>query len=525
MSEIGKIKGGLARRKNSKWWYGQYKVDGKRFVKNLHIEVRGVPPADNEEHGSIHFETSKAKAEQALKNLLEDINKGKNAEELAQAVHEARTGGRKVKVYELSDLPRLWDEMPRSKPVSKDHRNINITWLKGFVDYCNEHWPAITKLDHLSSEYAHEYMKWQEDRGISARTWNAILGSMKAACRQGKCEAFEKIRQKPTNTIHRIPFSPEELKLIFEEAETDDFLYPLVITAACTAMRRGDCCKLRWSDVDLKEGFVTVKTSKTGRGVDIPIADKLHQVIAKEKGNGSGFVFPQLASQYDANAKMLTARLRKVLARVGFHNGNKHFSELAPYDQGELLNKAELHISAMNSGKRGKARAVLQAYINGSSLCRSSEVAGISKTTGSTYLNEIEAATGIAFIRGKRRQSEDVPDLGLVQVERETGLRKASVRDFHSFRTTWITLALCAGIPFELVQKVTGHATAEIVLEHYFKPQREQLKTAFQKSMPSLLSVGGNNPSEKVITLLQQMNPENWNELRDKAMNLLLDGK
>jgi len=38
----------------------------------------------------------------------------------------------------------------------------------------------------------------------------------------------------------------------------------------CIAMGRGTCCRLRQPDVDLKEGFVTVKTLKTGERVDIP---------------------------------------------------------------------------------------------------------------------------------------------------------------------------------------------------------------------------------------------------------------
>jgi hypothetical protein len=40
-------------------------------------------------------------------------------------------------------------------------------------------------------------------------------------------------------------------------------------------------------------------------------------------------------------------------------------------------------------------------------------------------------------------------------------MRRASVRDFHSLRVTWITLALTAGVPLELVQRVTGHKTTD----------------------------------------------------------------
>ena len=56
--------------------------------------------------------------------------------------------------------------------------------------------------------------------------------------------------------------------------------------------------------------------------------------------------------------------------------------------------------------------------------------------------------------------------------------RDASVRDFHSFRVTWVTIALTGGVPLELVQKVTGHKTTEIVLKHYFQPGKEAFRQA-----------------------------------------------
>ena len=62
------------------------------------------------------------------------------------------------------------------------------------------------------------------------------------------------------------------------------------------------------------------------------------------------------------------------------------------------------------------------------------------------------------------------------------------MRDFHSFRVTWVTLALTAGVPLELVQKVTGHKTTDIVLKHYFQPGREDFRQALHSAMPKLLT-------------------------------------
>ena len=525
MTDEGMLRGRVERRKGSKWWYGVYTVDGRRYVKNLRIEVHGVPPGGDEEYGSVQFEKSKSSAESELRNLLRSINSGKSAEDMAQAVHQARTGGRKVRTYSLSDLPKLWENMPRSKPVSDSHRQISLARISDFLSYAEEHWQLVTKLDHLSPEHAQEFMRYQENRGISPRTWNAILGTLKTCCHRGKCTAFDDLRQMQSATVHRVPYTPEELKAIFEASRSDVLLYPLVVTAACTAMRRGDCCLLKWRDVDLKEGFVTVKTSKTGRNVDIPVSDLLREVISYRRNNGSEHVFPELAEQYARNPKMLTERLRKILAKVGYSTGRpRQVMQVDNICPDDLRKQVEKYFeSVVTKQKREKSRMVFDYYLNGLPLCKAADTVGVSKSTASAYLNEIEAAVGVAFIRGKKRKPEksSIPQLGSVHEEREHGIRKASVRDFHSFRTTWITLALSSGIPFELVQQVTGHATAEIVMEYYFKPQRAQLKAALEKSMPSLLTTRIEQPEDRLYNLLYGMNPENCMKVRSEALMLL----
>ena len=45
-------------------------------------------------------------------------------------------------------------------------------------------------------------------------------------------------------------------------------------------------------------------------------------------------------------------------------------------------------------------------------------------------------------------------------------------------------------MPLELVQKVTGHKTTDIVLKHYFQPGREDFRQALHLAMPKLLTVG-----------------------------------
>ncbi|VGO14642.1 hypothetical protein PDESU_03207 [Pontiella desulfatans] len=46
-------------------------------------------------------------------------------------------------------------------------------------------------------------------------------------------------------------------------------------------MRQGDCCQLKWEDVDLLGAFISVKTSKTGETAEIPLFPALREEIER----------------------------------------------------------------------------------------------------------------------------------------------------------------------------------------------------------------------------------------------------
>lgn len=92
--------------------------------------------------------------------------------------------------------------------------------------------------------------------------------------------------------FHRIPFTPAELQAVLTAADDDELMHGLITACACTGMRRGDVCKLRWNAVDLRAVIVVAKASKTGETVEVPIFKPLQDVLQAVKGNGSEYVFP-----------------------------------------------------------------------------------------------------------------------------------------------------------------------------------------------------------------------------------------
>ncbi len=513
---------GLVLRKNSKWWYGRYKAQGKDVCKNLQVEVRGIAPSTLRDVGSARFENSRGEAQAAFDSLMGEIRSGRSNEALAQAVYEARTG-RRVARYALADLQQVWLDKPRRRPPSESHRADCVEMLSKFELFIRGLDPHVTMVDQLRPDHVRAFLGQLDDLGMSASRWNKYLDLLKSVFRRVGVTAANDLINREAAVIFREPYSIEELHAIFEAAkESDPMMYSLAVTAACTAMRRKDCCFLRWSSVDFAAGFVTVKTSKTGVTVDVPIADMLRVELERQSGVDPVFVFPDARRQYLADSTALSKRFRVVLRMAGFDDANAPVTEC----QTDEFEPAQLDAAAeriFSGPKLARVRRVLVAYLRGKSIKATASVLAVSPGTVSSYLNDLEAESGVRFIRGKRRPMPQKSMRGAVNRPREKGMRAASVRDFHSFRTTFVTLALTNGMPIDTVKMLTGHKTTEIVTKHYFRPERESIRQAMQATMPGLLAAGGagGSPTIRARDLLESMTAENWEAVRDEVLEVL----
>jgi len=111
-----------------------------------------------------------------------------------------------------------------------------------------------------------------------------------------------------------------------------------------------------------------------------------------------------------------------------------------------------------------------------------------------------------------------------IHVEREPGkgIRRASVIDFHSFRATWVTIAMTHGVPIDVVCLVTGHGSVETLRKHYFLPGLEDLRRVLNTRLPTVLGGEKNTPvsdadmMRSLAVKLALMKDENWAKIRDE---------
>ena len=294
----------------------------------------------------------------------------------------------------LTELETIWDELPAKKARSERWRRTQHNSLDKFRTFVTKNYPNVEHMAQVTHTIAKEWMRTLDEFG--AETYNHKLILLKSVFIPSASTGvlrnpFEDIPPKRKTNVHREPFTEEQIKKVI--AHCDDLFRPIFITGLSTAMRRGDCCRLKWESVDLVNDFITVKTSKTGETAEIPLFPILKREILKQEQTGV-YVFPEAAKMYEENHHGISWRLK------------------------QALKGAKIQMTKPAVGKKNAS----------------------------------------------------------------------NVKGFHSLRTTWITMALTAGVPIELVRRVTGHSTVNIVLKHYFRPGREDFREALESTLPTALT-------------------------------------
>ena len=493
-----------------KHWFGACKDStGRRVIKSLTtpIPADAVVPSSLRDDGDAKFEISRAAASKELEDFQNEERKKGRALHLKEDLIEAKTG-RKWKEMPLADLPGFTKTMKGIR--SKDWQTWQVDVVGKFVAWAKER--GLRSTLEVTPEIAEAYVEClgePDDKG-KAKTPKTVrhiksilvlvLGRVLP---DGVENPFKKIRVETPDggeTEHRKPLNAVEVDLLLAEAATDPFVFPLIVTALSTGLRRGDVCTLKWSSVNLKDRILTVRTSKTGAAVTLPIMDRLHCVlegVLAERREAEVYVFPEAERMLRENPDGITYRVKKVFARafekpeeatVVEEKTTKHV-KLSDVLQDVL--KA-VDSASMAAGKRAKLVDLLNLYASGKSYREIQAERTISRGAISGLLHEAEKLVGMSFLPDTSAKKSSVRKAvqDVTRQARKIGMRDASKYDFHALRTTFVTLALGAKnpMPVEKVIALTGHRTVETAMKYYFKPKGSDFKNELEAAMPQSLS-------------------------------------
>ncbi len=227
-------------------------------------------------------------------------------------------------------LAKAWDTYlsAQDRPDSGDStlEQYAFQW-NTFARWMAINHPEITSLRDITPNIAKEYTGNLTKSGRSAGTFNKHIRLIKLVFRILSPDAG--ITVNPWNTIttkkqiqqSRRELTTDELVRITTSA-TGEFRL-LLMVGIYTGLRMGDCCTLRWNEIDLRRRCILRVPNKTARSngkiVFIPLFRDLSAMLqkARQTSRHTVYVMPEMADLYKNHRDVLIDRIQQYLLNCG----------------------------------------------------------------------------------------------------------------------------------------------------------------------------------------------------------------
>lgn len=269
-----------------------------------------------------------------------------------------------------------------------------------FVEWLQLNHSQATELRDVTKKIADEYAMTLNHGRLSPNTYNAHVGLLRLVFRvladKGKVaeNPWAHIsRKRLEKNQSRRELSHEELKRVIESATGE--LRLLLAIGVYTGLRLGDCCTLRWCEVDLARGVITRVPNKIARNANakpvlVPIHPELKKMLA-EVAQGE-FVLPDTCAAYRKNILLVTKSLQahfqangirtlkeqkersRSVVEVGFHSLRHSFVS--------MCRAANVPLSVVESIVGHSNPAMTRHYTHTSELAARSAIALLPSLTG-----------------------------------------------------------------------------------------------------------------------------------------------
>lgn len=477
-----------------RWWYGEYREDGKLKRVKLTVRVVGTPPTSFCAHdeGDARFEISKAKAQKAFEDFMVSRQQKGNAEGLMVNLIESKTG-EKVSYIRLNTLADHWNGMARTRELSEERQKHNTFVINTFAKSCGREYLYQVSTEDVKRYFAEirKSLAWS-----SVKSHMSLLsGAFNRFLPHGCVNPFKSILKRDTtedaSTIHRTPLTEEQVAKLKEYAHRDTLLYPLVICGLCTGARLKDICLMKKSSIDLREGFVIFVAAKTTTRCVIPLFDEFRAIcedILATSDPNEEYLFPNAASMYLYNRSGIVRRGKLLFARALFSDTIveneptliENGEPLPPKTHEEVL--ALIDAQHYQPQKTAQMKNVYHLYVvEGKPYRVIVKETGLSKGTICGYMKEIEMLTNEHIIRFEKGKSHTRALLSKTRIVRKSTNRAVSSFGWASLRSTFCRLAIENGIDPKVIMLAVGHKNYNTTMTFYNNPTMEHQKQLWLK--------------------------------------------
>ncbi len=301
------LKGRLFKRGKAGHFYLQYSING--------VEFR---PALKDENGKPITDEKKAiKAKDILLAPYKAKNDVQRKEMAVAALHGAEEKAAAAEaIVESIENPPLkiadaWESYVEAlnRPQSGERTLKNYQGhFSAFCEWLNTQKQKPVYLKDITPELASKFAISLNKAGVSANTFNKYTSFLrlffKVLAKPGQISSNpfheDTITRRDLKTHSRRELSIDELKKILTEATGDMAL--LLGLGTFTGLRLGDCCTLRWNEIDLKNRVIKRipnKTATKGEPVLVGIPGPLYERLAEiPEEKRTDYILPEYAKAY-----------------------------------------------------------------------------------------------------------------------------------------------------------------------------------------------------------------------------------
>ena len=287
--------------------------------------------------------TTKREAEEFEKNLRKYVQEAAAKKDVKQLIEHFRkelTGSKDILIAEAYEKSL---EKPKTRMPSEKQVRAKRSYWQDFAAFLKDRYPDLKKLSEVRPLHAEAYIQYLRQNGrfnktvtykgtvitqersyqlkaeLSSQTINTYQQVLTEVFQLLARDAgivenpFSSIPRLKKNAETREAFSEEELCVIRDNL--DDFTQPLFTIAIATALREGDICTLKWSEIDFKRDLIIKRMRKTGNMVEIPIMPPLRFYLLQLQTDSaeSEYVLPKHAEMYLSNSSGVSYRIKQFL--------------------------------------------------------------------------------------------------------------------------------------------------------------------------------------------------------------------
>jgi len=412
--------------------------------------------------------TTKEDAETARERIVSQYLVGEKKERLQRLKAELElTEQEELRVFEEQNPPlsvaNAWDAYLNSTE-RPDTGDATLRYYAGYwtrFQKCAEEGDSEIKyLCDITSKTAQDYATALNGGKLSPNTYNKHIGFLKLFFRvlaepaRMQENPFERIRKKQLKTNARRELTIAELTEILEKADGE--LQTLLMLGTFTGLRLGDCCTLKWGEVDLDRQLIRRVPRKTASRRQKPIlvgipAALLAKLSETPKGKRKGYVVSKYAKLY------------------AYQNANGK-----PTRQPDISNEIQKHF---------KDRCGIQIHKEGT---------GYKKVSDPTGKHEY--------------------------IWEYTGTRAVVEVGFHSLRHTYVSLHAERGTPQAVVQAIVGHGNPAMTAHYTHIGEETARKVAEVIELTEPKKKETQKLPDWAVEKLEGMTAKNWKKVRDELL-------